>query len=174
MTADLQARVFARARTDTFVFSPVRGRIRAKSFELVLPARACISMEMKIPEPTHTTVTSEAALFDWFETAQPGERVTYHIGHLAVDRAREATGLATGTREGLGRLADRVMALVGQDMLIAVQQRLDADRMAYLAIKVRHGRRGDRSAMTVRPAPDDVLHMALARPRHNTCIQGAA
>ncbi|MEW5704890.1 MAG: hypothetical protein AB1781_09960 [Pseudomonadota bacterium] len=135
MTAGLQSRDFAESRTDNFVFSPVRGRNRAKSFELVPAARAGISMGMKIPEPIRTIVTSEAALFGWFETARPGERFTYHIGHLAVDRARETSGLAAGAREALGRVADRVMALAGQEMLIAVQQRLDDGRMAYLAIK---------------------------------------
>lgn len=100
-------------------------------------------MGMKIPEPIRTIATSEAALLGWFETARPGERFTYHIGHLAVDRARETSGLAAGAREALGRIADRVMTLAGQDMLIAVQQRLDDGRMAYLAIKA-----GLRSART--------------------------
>ena len=135
MTAGVQSRAFAEARMDNFVFSPVRGRNRAKSFELVPAARAGNSMGMKLPEPIHTIVTSEAALLGWFETARPGERFTYHIGHLAVDRARETSGLAAGAREALGRIADRVMALVGQEMLIAAQQRLDDGRMAYLAIK---------------------------------------
>lgn len=135
MTARLQSCAFAEARTDNFVFSPVRGRNRAKSFELVPAARAGISMGMKIPEPIRTIVTDEAALLGWFETARPGERFTYHIGHLAVDRARETSGLAASAREALGRIADRVMALAGQDMLIAVQSRLDDGRMAYLAIK---------------------------------------
>lgn len=135
MTAGLQSRDFAEARTDNFVFAPVRGRNRAKSFELVPAAPAGISMGMKLPEPARTIASNEAALLGWFETARPGERFTYHIGHLAVDRARETSGLAAGAREALGRIADRVMALVGQDMLIAVQSRLDDGRMAYLAIK---------------------------------------
>lgn len=143
MTAGLQSRAFAEVRTDNFVFSPVRGRNRAKSFELVPAARAGISMGMKLPEPVRTIATSEAALLGWFETARPGERFTYHIGHLAVDRARETSGLAAGAREALGRIADRVMALAGQDMLIAAQSRLDDGRMAYLAIKA-----GMRSART--------------------------
>src|SRR5690554_2172649 len=113
MTAGLQSPVFAEARTANFVFSPVRGRNRAKSFELVPAARAGISMGMKLSEPARTMATSEAALLGWFETARPGERFTYHIGHLAVDRARETSGLAAGAREALGRIADRVMALVG-------------------------------------------------------------
>lgn len=135
MTAGLQSRAFAEARTDNFVFSPVRGRNRAKSFELVPAARAGISMGMKLPEPARTIVTDEAALLGWFDTALPGAHFTYHIGHLAADRARETSGLAAGAREALGRIADRVMTLVGQDMLIAVQQRLADGRMAYLAIK---------------------------------------
>jgi len=135
MTAGLQSRAFAEARTDHFVFSPVRGRNRAKSFELVPGGRAGISMGMELPEAARIIVTSEAALLGWFETARPGERFTYHIGHLAADRARETSGLAAGAREALCRVAGRVLALSGQDRLIAAQQRLDDGRMAYLAIK---------------------------------------
>lgn len=100
-------------------------------------------MGRKLPEPARTIATSEAALLGWFVAARPGERFTYHIGHLAADRARETSGLATGAREALSRIADRVMALAGEDMLIAAQQRLDDGRMAYLAIKA-----GTRAART--------------------------
>ncbi|WP_297858121.1 hypothetical protein [Elioraea sp.] len=141
MTAGLQSRAFAEARSDNFVFSPVRGRNRAKSFELVPAARAGISMGMKLPEAARTIVASEAALLGWFEAARPGDRFTYHIGHLAADRARESSGLGAGAREVLGRVADRVMALAGQNLLIAVQQRLGDGRMAYLAIKAKAGMR---------------------------------
>jgi len=135
MNAAMHSRVFAGPRTDDFVFSPVRGRNRAKSFELVPGGRAGISMGMKLPEPARTTVTNEAALLDWFETARPGDRFTYHVGHLAADRARESSGLASTAREMLGRMADHVMALVTEGRLIAVQRSLDNGRTAYLAIK---------------------------------------
>lgn len=135
MNAAMQSRVFAIARADHFVFSPVRGRRRAKSFELVHGGQAGTSLGMKVPEPVRSIVTSEAALLGWFETAIPGERFTYHVGHLAADRARETSGLAGAAREMLSRMADRVRTLVGQDRLIAVQQRLADGRSAYLAIK---------------------------------------
>jgi hypothetical protein len=135
MSAAMHSRAFAGTRTDHFVFSPVRGRNRAKSFELVPGGRAGISMGMKLPEPARTTVTNEAALLGWFETALPGECFTYHIGHLAADCARESSGLAATARDMLGCIADRVMALVTEGRLIAVQRRLDDGRTAYLAIK---------------------------------------
>lgn len=135
MNAASHSRVFAGTRTDHFVFSPVCGRNRAKSFELVPGGQGCIPMGMHVPEAVRTIVTNEAALLSWFETARPGECFTYHVGHLASDRARESSGLATTARDMLGCIADRVMALVTEGRLIALQRRLDDGRTAYLAIK---------------------------------------
>lgn len=136
MTAPLQGRAFAGVRSDDFVFAPLRGRNRAKSFALVPGAVAGIAMGMNTPGPVRTIVTDEAALLDWVETAQPGDRFTYHIGHLAADRARETSGLAAAAREMLGRVADHVMALAADDLLLAAQRRVGDGRTAYLAIKV--------------------------------------
>lgn len=135
MNAASKNSIFAQARDSDFVFSPVHGRKRAKSFELVPVHQACISMGMKIAEPTHNIIADEAALIGWFETAGLGERCTYHIGQLAADRARDTSQLPRDAREALGRVADRVMALATDNLVIAVQQRLDDGRTAYLAIK---------------------------------------
>ncbi|MGE0257108.1 MAG: hypothetical protein AB7T39_21140 [Alphaproteobacteria bacterium] len=136
MTAPLQGRAFAGVRSDDFVFAPLRVRNRAKSFALVPGAVAGIAMGMNTPGPVRTIVADEAALLDWLGTARPGDRFTYHIGHLAADRARETSGLAATAREMLGRVADHVMALAADDLLTAAQRRLGDGRTAYLAIKV--------------------------------------
>ena len=144
MSAVHQRRVFAGARTPDFVFAPVRGRSRAQSFELVPRRRTGIPMGMKAPEPAPVIVADEAALLGWMEAAQCGDRFVYHVGHLGTDRARETSRLAPAAREMLGRIADRVMALVLEDLLLAAQARLDDGRTAYIAIKA--GARADRRA----------------------------
>jgi hypothetical protein len=93
-------------------------------------------MGMKITDPARNIIADEAALLGWFDTAPPGEHVAYHIGHLASDRAPESSRLTATARDALDRVADRVMALVGRDLLIVVQRRLESGQMAYLAIKL--------------------------------------
>ena len=94
MTATVNAPVFAKPRTDNFVFSPVRGRNRAKSFELVPGERASISIGMKQPEYIPMLVTNECAFIAWIDQAAPGDVLEYHRGHLALDIA--AHGAAFG------------------------------------------------------------------------------
>lgn len=122
-------------RANPFVFSPVRGRNRAKTRELVQGTASCTSLGMQTPDPTRTLVADEAALLDWLRTAQPGDRFLYHIGHLAADRVRGSTVLTDPQREALCRLADRVLTLVTDDTLTAAQRRRGDGHMAYLAIK---------------------------------------
>lgn len=122
-------------RANDFVFSPVRGRSRAKTRELVQEAASCTSPGMQPPDPIRALVADEGALLDWIQTAQPGDRFVYHIGHLAADRMRGSTGLTGPQREALCRLADHVLTLVTDDTLTAAQSRRADGHMAYLAIK---------------------------------------
>lgn len=117
-------------------------------------------MGMNIPEPVRTIVATEATLLGWIETARPGDRFTYHIGHLAADRMRETSSLGVAARETLGRIADRVMALVTEGLVIATQRRLDDGRMAYLAIRSGANRRGT-PAMRKHHAPADIRHARI-------------
>ncbi|WP_155524521.1 hypothetical protein [Oleisolibacter albus] len=135
MTQAMTADTCAESRSGHFVFSPVRGRNRAKTRELVQGTAFCTSLGMQTPDPTRTLVADETALLDWLRTAQPGDRFVYHIGHLAADRVRGTTGLTDPQREALCRLADRVLTLVTDDTLTAAQRRRADGHMAYLAIK---------------------------------------
>ncbi len=135
MSAPTPQHIFAAPRTTYFVFSPLRERSRAKTCELVPVTHACISMGMKITDPSRTVIADEAALLAWVKAASPGACSVYHVGHLASDRVQDTSRLAAPARAALNRIANRVMTLVEQALVIAVQQRLDDGQITYLAIK---------------------------------------
>ena len=94
-------------------------------------------MGMKTTNPTRDFISGETELLTWLELATPGARSIYHVGHLACDRSPDMSNLSAAARADLNCIAHRVMALVEQGALIAVQQRLDDGQVAYLAIKAR-------------------------------------
>lgn len=57
----------------------------------------------------------------WLETAKPGDRLCYHVGNLAADRAIHLEGKATTS--GPHPLADKAAALA-EAGLVALTQRL--------------------------------------------------
>lgn len=116
------------ARTTLFSRSYVgfRARSAAKSLEYVPARHSGISIGMEITDMHHAATevftahaarpaAGEAALLVWLETARPGERFVYHVGHLAADRAS-----AAGMQQELGRIADRVMALAAEGRVLPV------------------------------------------------------
>ena len=135
MRASAGTRVFAGMRSGDFVFSPVRGRNKAKSFELVPGGASGTSMGMKPNEPTPTLIADEAALRGWIDAAQPGERFVYHQGLLVIDRAAGPSSLPDEPRIALDSLAGLVMALAEDGRLLLAQRRQEDGRIAYLAIK---------------------------------------
>lgn len=78
---------------------------------------------------------SEAKFLTWLGTARPGEQIVYHRGHLGADRDPITKALPEPRRKELVRIADRAMVLANDGQLILTQRRLDARRVAYLAIK---------------------------------------
>lgn len=130
MTAAFHSRAFAEARTDDFVFSPVRGRSRAKSFELVPAARAGTPMGMKSIAHIPLPVTNDLALIGWVDQAMPGDVLEYHRGFLAVD----ANQLCEPDRAGLLKLAHRAMRAAGLGLVHLVQRRNGPNDFSYLAI----------------------------------------
>lgn len=85
--------------------------------------------------PRPELLADEAALLTWLATAQPRERLAYHVGHLAVDRWPGESPLPAALRQELVRVADRALALAEEGCLLLVQQRLNDRRTAYLVIK---------------------------------------
>lgn len=134
MSAVTQGRVFAGARSDNFVFSPVRGRNRTKSFELVPSGRACISMGMKTVAYVPILVMNEVALTAWLSRAVPGETIEYHRGFLGIDRTPLGQPISPDDRGHLIRIAECAMRLAEQSLVHLVQRRLGADTFSYLAV----------------------------------------
>jgi hypothetical protein len=75
----------------------------------------------------------EPALAHWLKTAQPGDRLVYHIGHLGFDR-NPVSALPRAQRETLARVASRTMAMAENGCLVLAQERLAEGNIAYLAI----------------------------------------
>ena len=46
----------------------------------------------------------------WLKQAQPGDKITYYIGHLAADRGRYGPKMEWRPREPLNSLARRIYA----------------------------------------------------------------
>lgn len=72
---------------------------------------------------------------DWLAAAACGERLTYHQGHLSIDRARPFSSLAEPLRRELSLLADVALNAATEGEVLLVQHRIDDGRTAYLAIK---------------------------------------
>lgn len=145
MTAGLQSRAFAEARSDNFVFPPVRGRNRAKSFELVPAARAGIPMGMKPTARIPAPVTNELAFIGWVDRAMPGDVLEYHRGFLAFD----ASQLCEPDRAELLKLAHRAMRAAGLGLVHLVQRRNAPNDFSYLAIARPKPKRASASACSL-------------------------
>jgi hypothetical protein len=79
-------------------------------------------------------VDGAIALLAWADTAEPGDAVVYHIGHLAIDAPVLGPGSPRIAREGLRDLADAAWRLAALERVHLVQRRLGPDRFTYLAI----------------------------------------
>lgn len=130
MTAGTQGSALSETRNDNFVFSPVRGRSRAKSFELVPGGQAGNSMGMTSPSP----ILTELGFCAWLGAAAPGDAIEYHQGFLALDRTAYGQPLSAEDRRGLIRTGNRAMQLAEQDFVHLVQRRLAPGTFSYLAI----------------------------------------
>jgi hypothetical protein len=80
----------------------------------------------------------ERAFVTWLDHAAPGERISYHEGHLGCDRALRISRLPEPVRCELNRIAAHAMDLARQGQVVLAQRRVGEDRVAYLAIKA-HG-----------------------------------
>lgn len=130
MRVNIHSEDYAQLPTNRFVFAPVRGRNRAKSFELVPGRRAGISMAMNPTARVPILVTTELAFIAWINQAMPGDVLEYHRGFLAFDVSR----LCVPDRVELLKLAHRAMRGVGLGLVHLVQRRNGPNDFSYLAI----------------------------------------
>jgi hypothetical protein len=84
---------------------------------------------------------SDVRFLAWVAQAEPGDRLEYHRGFLAFDTFAIFSGLSAKERAELRQLADRAFCAAEQGLVHLVQERIDTDRFAYIAIarpKLRH------------------------------------
>ena len=83
----------------------------------------------------------EISFCAWVSQAEPGDRLEYHRGFLVLDTFAQISGLSDKERAELGKLADRCFWAADAGLVHLVQQRIDTDQFAYIAIarpKPRH------------------------------------
>lgn len=81
-----------------------------------------------------TPVLDERGFLAWIDRAAPGDRITYHEGHLGCDRAPRISPFAEPARCELDRVAGLAMTLADNGHLLLAQGRVAEDRVAYFAI----------------------------------------
>lgn len=92
-------------------------------------------MTAAIPEANiRKPVLNERAFLAWIDRAAPGERITYHEGHLGFDRTRGHSSLSETVLDELNCVAGLAMLLADAGHVLLAQRRVAEDRVAYLAI----------------------------------------
>jgi hypothetical protein len=80
------------------------------------------------------TPISEIQFCAWVAQAEPGDRLKYHRGYLAVDADKTTSKLDLNTRAELVLLRDRAFGCEAQGLVHLVQERLGPDLFSYQAI----------------------------------------
>ena len=93
------------------------------------------------PELPPRSLAIRADAFDkWLDQAEPGKRIEYHRGALAIDREPRISTLAERHRQELVRIADRAMALAGEGQVLLLQERRGTDDFSYVAVMAKRKR----------------------------------
>jgi hypothetical protein len=109
---------------------------------------------------------SVAAFRAWLVHAEPGERLQYHRGYLALDRVKGTTSLKEAERRKLAALADHASALAGQGKLHLLQQRHGYADYSYWAIaRVPSGSVVARMRLSANAAQDKFAIADIAGPQ---------
>ena len=89
----------------------------------------------EIPPATQASLSlREEDFCGWIGQADPGDRLEYHRGLLAVDRRENLSLLGNADRLELCAIADRALALADEGRLLLVQKRHGPGDYSYLAI----------------------------------------
>jgi hypothetical protein len=70
----------------------------------------------------------------WVVQAEPGDRLEYHRGFLAVDLQSMSATPSEQDRKALGQLAQKARGAFELGLVHLVQERLAIDRFSYIAI----------------------------------------
>ena len=109
--------------------------------------------EASVAAPATMVLIIDVAGFEgWLRAAHPGSRITYHRGHLCVDRAPRPDAADAEARAALNRLAGQAMRAADRGLVHLVQQRHGDAKFSYLAIRTRAPakRHGDAFALSNR------------------------
>jgi len=77
---------------------------------------------------------TDIAFYAWVAQAEAGDVLIYHRGFLVVDADKTVSTLPAERRIALRRAADAAFRAAERGLVHLVQQRLEADRFAYVAI----------------------------------------
>lgn len=78
--------------------------------------------------------TDSAAFTAWLLRAQPGERLTYWRGHLAIDASALASHLPIEERVRLQDVSDLAWRMAQKGWIHLLQQRHGASDFSYVAV----------------------------------------
>jgi hypothetical protein len=133
-----------------YVF-PLQGRLIT---ELTADIEPMLSSRLDLHRPLR--VTRKGELTAWLDRAQPGNRVVYHLGFLAVDRSCTSS-LNEGERRHLDALATAAGSAAAAGIVHLVQERLAAGTFRYLAVRAlqKRGSRNSRRAAWHLPSATD-------------------
>lgn len=134
MRVNIHSSDCAQLRTNNFVFAPVRGRNRAKSFELVQHERGYIATGMQRVQSVPTLIMNEVSFAAWIAQADAGDILKYHRGFLVIDTDKARTPLDEADRVRLLALARRAMQAAEIGLVHLVQRRHGDGDYSYLAI----------------------------------------
>ena len=109
---------------------------------------------------------SVAAIRTWLLRAEPGERLQYHRGLLALDRVKGTSCLREAERRRLAAVADHASALAGQGKLHLLQERHGYADYSYWAIaRVPSGSVVARVSLPATAAQDKFTSAGTADPQ---------
>ncbi|MEI4235200.1 hypothetical protein [Roseovarius sp. D22-M7] len=77
---------------------------------------------------------ADVDLYAWIAQAEAGDALIYHRGFLVVDADKSLSTLPTDRRCALRGVADAAFRAAEQGLVHLVQERLESDRFAYIAI----------------------------------------
>ena len=77
---------------------------------------------------------TDVDLCAWIAQAEVGDALIYHRGFLVVDADKSVSTLPTDRRLAFRGVADAAFRAAEQGLVHLVQERLETDRFAYIAI----------------------------------------
>jgi hypothetical protein len=84
--------------------------------------------------PVARVLISIAEFGGWLARAEPGERLKYHRGLLAIDRSKGTSSLKEPERRKLAAVADHALALADRGKLHLLQERHGNGDYSYWAV----------------------------------------